>query len=197
MQDLHSGAHLHCPADYHRLLQWRFGDLSPVLYLDGLGFLDAGLDAGLHALDGPVEVQLAELLFPAVHAVQPGEDLEPVGNKALHVGLLPDIDPAEPDDALVLLHRLLPELGEEVAVLAGAVVHLHDPDVVGVAQQVLVVLCVEGERGRGDLVDVAAVLVVVLPFLGIAEHFPGLHDLLKLLLAGVAVGVLVGMVLEH
>lgn len=61
----------------------------------------------------------------------------------------------------------------------------------------LVVLSVEGERSRWDLVDIPAVLVVMLSFLRIAQHLPRLHDFLKLLLAGVAVGVLIRMVLQH
>jgi hypothetical protein len=61
---------------------------------------------------------------------------------------------------------------------------------------VVVVGC-ESEGVGGYLFDESAVFVVVLAFIGVAKHFPGLHDGVELVLAGFAVGVLVRVVLQH
>lgn len=97
----------------------------------------------------------------------------------------------------MLFHCLFPKLGKVMAVLTGAVIHLHDPNIIRIPQQMLVILGIEGKRSRRDLVDIPAVLIIMLPFLRIAEDLPRLHDLLKLLLAGMTVGVLIRMVLQH
>lgn len=130
-----------------------------------------------------------------VQAVKCREDLELEGDVAFHFWLLPDVDAGGADEAFVAFGEVLPETGEEVAVLAGRVVNLNDPDVGGVREQPLVVVGGEGERGGLDLVHETAVLVVVLSFLGVAQHLPSLHHSVEAFLAGVAVGVLVGVVL--
>lgn len=95
----------------------------------------------------------------------------------------------------MLFDRFFPKLGKVMAVLTGAVIHLHDPNIIRIPQQVLVILRIEGKRSRRDLIDIPAVLIIMLSFLRIAEDLPSLHDLLKLLLAGMTVWVFIRMVL--
>lgn len=61
----------------------------------------------------------------------------------------------------------------------------------------VVVLRGKREGLRGDLVHISAALIVSLLLLGVSQYFPSLHNRVKLILTGMAIGIFIRMVLKY
>ena len=83
-----------------------------------------------------------------------------------------------------------------MAILISRIIDLYNPYLIGVSKQMLVILSIDGDCLRGYLIDIPAVGIIMLSFLGIAEDLPSLHDELEFLFTGVAIGIFIGVVLE-
>jgi hypothetical protein len=62
---------------------------------------------------------------------------------------------------------------------------------------VIVVLRSQHEGLRRNLVYISAALIIGFLLFRISQHLPGLHDGFKLVLAGMAIRVFIGMVLKY
>ena len=89
-----------------------------------------------------------------------------------------------------------PEPRKIMAILIGRIIHLYNPYLIGVSKQMLVILSIDGDCLRGYLIDISAVGIIMLSFLGVTEDLPSLHDELELLFTGVAIGIFIGVVFE-
>jgi hypothetical protein len=114
----------------------------------------------------------------------------------LHVALCPHVHTTEFYHPSVLLNKLLPELWKVVTVFLCRIVHLDHPQWSATFDKIVVVGGSQSYRLGLDLCHEAWVRVVMFSFLWRPEHLPRFEDLVELVFALFAVGVLVWMVLE-
>ncbi len=143
-----------------------------------------------------LKVKLAQLHLSLVVVVNRRKHLKLIRKVWLHVALCPYVHPTEFYHPSVLLNKLLPELCKVVTVFLCRIVHLDHPQWFATFDKIVVVGGGQSYRLGLDLCHETWVRVVMFSFLWRPEHFPGFEDLVELLFALFAVGVLVRMVLE-
>ena len=154
------------------------------------------LNTLLNTPNRTLKVYLTEGILTPMNTVNPWKQLKLVRYISFHLWLLPHIHPTKPNQLSIFHSSVFPKLCKIVTILTSRVNHLHYPELIGIPQQMIIVVRSESSGLRWDLSDIAAALIIMFTLLRVPKNLPRLHNCIKFLCTGVAARVLIRMILH-